>query len=113
MSASNSDDAPSEQHAHAEQSEDGEARFEGAKGVCGHAVKGLSELKWENVPAPVRRYVEEQPKLSTMQFVLLLVFACPGLAVTPLLGIMGFSSISPQAGMLPRLMAAGGHENTS
>lgn len=75
-----------------------QAAFEVAKGLYGKAVKGLKDLKWENVPAPVRRYVQEHPKLSAIQLVMLLILTVPGLAVTPLLGWMGFSSIGPVAG---------------
>ena len=77
---------------------DAKPAFEGAKNLYSKAVKGLKELKWEDVPGPVRKYIEEHPKLSGIQLVLLLVLTCPGLVVTPLLGWIGFSSIGPVAG---------------
>lgn len=74
------------------------AAFEAAKALYENAVRGLRELKWEDVPAPVRKYIQEHPGLSALNLVLLLVITCPGLVVTPMLGWIGFSSIGPVAG---------------
>ena len=78
------------------------AAFEGAQDLFGKAVNGLKELKWEDVPAPVRMYIQEHPTLSAVQLAMLLVLTCPGLVVTPLLGWIGFSTIGPVAGKQAR-----------
>ena len=75
-----------------------QAAFEAAKALYEGAVKGLRDLKWEHVPAPVRKYIEEHPGLGALNLVLLLAITCPGFVVTPVLGWIGFSSIGPVAG---------------
>lgn len=74
------------------------AAFQVAKDLYGKAVVGLKELRWEDVPRPVRRYIEEHPTATSIQILSLLVVACPGLVVTPALGWVGFSATGPVAG---------------
>ena len=72
--------------------------LETAKQQFGENVNGLKNLKWENIPAPVRDYIESHPHLTAIQLVLILLALAPGLIVAPALGVLGFSSIGPVAG---------------
>lgn len=72
--------------------------FESTQALYGRAVQGLRDLRWQDVPQPVRAFIEEHPALSAVQLLMLLVLTCPGLVATPLLGMVGFSSVGPVAG---------------
>lgn len=76
-----------------------QAAFDAAKAFYSKFVRGLQDLRWEDVPEPVRRYIREHPGLTLLQVVMLLILTCPGLVATPMLGIMGFGAIGPTAGM--------------
>lgn len=77
-----------------------QAAFEFAQGLYGRVVGGLAELRWEHVPEPVRRYIEEHPTLTAVQLVMLLVLTCPGLVIAPALGWVGLGGGGPIAGKL-------------
>lgn len=72
--------------------------LEEAKKFFGDKIEGLKNLKWEDIPAPVRNHIEQHPYLTPAQLILLLLTLVPGLIVAPVLGVLGFSSIGPVAG---------------
>ena len=72
--------------------------FEATKPLFTQTVAGLQNLRWEDIPEPVRNYIRDHPKLSAFQLVTFLLLACPGLVVAPAFGFLGFSSIGPVAG---------------
>ena len=74
------------------------AAFEAAKALFGSGVGGLQNLRWEDVSKPARRYIEENPRLTAAQVILVLLTTCPGLVVLPALGWLGFGAIGPVAG---------------
>ena len=74
------------------------AAFEAFKPIFGKAIEGLQNLKWEQIPEPVRDYIEAHPALTTIQLLSLILFACPWLTVTPLFYSLGFSGLGPMAG---------------
>ncbi|KAK3706398.1 hypothetical protein LTR37_012776 [Vermiconidia calcicola] len=74
------------------------AAFEALKPIFGKAIGGLQNLKWDDIPEPVRSYIEAHPALTTIQLLSLILFACPWLTVTPLFYSLGFSGLGPMAG---------------
>ena len=72
--------------------------FEAAKPYFGSAANALQNLKWEDVPEPVRQYIAAHPYLTAAQLALVLPTFFPGLFAVPVLGWLGFSSIGPVAG---------------
>jgi hypothetical protein len=69
-----------------------------AKEQFGYIIKGLKELKYEDIPQPVRAYVEAHPYLSVIQFIALLVAYCPGMITIPSYWLLGFGTLGPVAG---------------
>ena len=72
--------------------------FEAAKPYFGNAANALQNLKWEDVPEPVRNYIAAHPYLTAAQLALVLPTFFPGLFAVPVLGWLGFSSIGPVGG---------------
>ncbi|KAF2769476.1 hypothetical protein EJ03DRAFT_351216 [Teratosphaeria nubilosa] len=72
--------------------------IENFKNTFGNAVVGLQHIKWEELPEHAKDYIKNNPKMTAFQILSLLLCLIPGLIVTPLLGIMGFSGIGPVAG---------------
>ena len=79
-------------------SEGARAIFENVKVCFGNQITGLKALKWEDVPAPVKKYIEDHPRLALVQVALLLVAVVPGLVMAPVCAYLGFGSIGPIAG---------------
>lgn len=75
-----------------------EAALEAAQQVFGSVVKGLKEVKWQNLPMNTRAHIEKNPKMTAFQIVALLTAVVPGLLAAPVLGAIGFSSLGPVAG---------------
>ena len=72
--------------------------FEAAKRYFGNVPSTLQNLKWEDVPEPVRNYIAAHPYLTAAQLALVLPALFPGLLAAPVLGWLGFSSIGPVGG---------------
>lgn len=81
----------------------GKAVIAWTKATYGHFVNGLEHIKWEELPDKVKDRIIENPKMSAFQATMLLVTFVPGLVVAPALGVLGFSSVGPAAGMSPIL----------
>jgi len=75
------------------------AAFEKAKQLFGHAVQGLKNVKWEELPDHVKEHIKNNRKMTAFQVATFLVSIIPGLVAGPVLGIMGFSKLGPVAGM--------------
>jgi hypothetical protein len=72
--------------------------LEEAKKFLGDKIEGLKNLKYEDIPTPVRGHIERHPRLTAVQLVLIILTLAPGLIIAPALGTVGFSSIGPVAG---------------
>lgn len=78
--------------------DNGQVAFEAAKEKLGHLAEGLKDLKWENIPSAVAEHIKENPKMSALQLVCLLVTVLPSLVAAPALLALGFSSSGPVGG---------------
>jgi hypothetical protein len=61
----------------------------------GYIIK--KELKYEDIPQPVRDYIEAHPYLSVIQFIALLVAYCPSMVTMPSYWLLGFGGLGPVA----------------
>lgn len=72
--------------------------FEDARGLFGHVFVGLKDLKWNDIPEPVRKPLEDHPFLTAFEIVLVLFVLCPWLIGSPALLAGGFGALGPTAG---------------
>lgn len=78
------------------------AAFEQIQANFGSLVAGLSDIKWEDLPANVTTHIANNSKMSAVGLLSFLIVAVPGLVAGPALAALGFGSVGPVAGTSER-----------
>lgn len=73
--------------------------FEDVKSNFGHLVEGLSDLEWNKLPDLVKEHIKNNPKMTAVHAVSLIVGFTPGLVWGPAFTSLGFTSLGPMVGM--------------
>lgn len=78
----------------------GKALVETLKQHLGAFVKGLTDLRWQDIPAGAKEYIQEHPGLTAVQVLAVSPVVSPWLVASPLLAALGFGNLGPIASTL-------------